>query len=540
MKIKKTIFLHIGLPKTGTTYLQWQLKFNHDLLQKHDIYIPRTGQNNGLDHNKLANCIRSSEHNEPGSLWQKLLKEIGGANQSKILISGECFSLELFSFGHLTFIKKYLSEYNLKIIVTTRGLSEFFHSLYKHLLRHGRVNYSFKDMLQEFNHINHLKNFWINGLGIHELDFIEIKYSDIKGPKIHKKFISILFNDTNLDKNLKTTNRYNLNTSISLRAALLIEELNQNNIDTNIMSPIIELMQNKNYTNLDHQTFLKNHEENQLLMSDLVPIIEERTRSLEWLLQQNFNSTKYLLDLQQKKYVESIKINKLNGFLKKIKNKRINFICASSKAIDSQDQLNPQSTLEGKAINSDFVNYIKSKFGDKINVLDIGTGAGGLVFDFLSNEILAYGIDGADYSKNNSLGFWGILKDFLYTADATKPFKFLSNNKQFKFDLITAWEFLEHIPEEKLPSLFNNICNNLTNNGYFICSISLLEYQPYHVTLKPKDWWVQIMKDSGLTVVDRDDFNYQFFYRGVGSRYEDPHNYFTNPDSGFHLVMKKD
>jgi len=58
----------------------------------------------------------------------------------------------------------------------------------------------------------------------------------------------------------------------------------------------------------------------------------------------------------------------------------------------------------------------------------------------------------------------------LFTCDITKPFRIFADEKPAAFDLVTAWEVLEHIATRDLPSLFTNILSHLQPGGYFIAS----------------------------------------------------------------------
>jgi hypothetical protein len=178
--------------------------------------------------------------------------------------------------------------------------------------------------------------------------------------------------------------------------------------------------------------------------------------------------------------------------------------------------------------------------------LDLGTGAAGLVFEFAMNGVLAVGVDGSDFCRANRIGYWPLLPNNLFTCDITKPFSFVSRSTQAvtNFDVITMWEVLEHIAEQDLADLFVNVERHLDERGYFMGSISLLEYvdstgSPYHVTLKPREWWKAKLQECGLVMLDTHPFNEKFFCRGNGPRFQDFHNYALNPNKGFFFVAQK-
>ena len=278
----------------------------------------------------------------------------------------------------------------------------------------------------------------------------------------------------------------------------------------------------------------------------LMQVVEQRTRTLEYLCQQNLVTQNYAVDLLQKLYVEA-----MPNWGQLLKQAPFNAAAvltlntAHPVAVNSNDHINPDSTLEGVVRPTLFVQDIVKVLGTNIKALDLGTGAAGLVFEFAANGVLAVGIDGSDFCRRNRIGYWPLLPNNLLTCDITKPFSFstLPESDAAKFDLITMWEVLEHLHEHDLPELFRNIESNLSDQGFFVGSISLVEYSdasgsPYHVTLKPRDWWHEQFASHGLEMLDTHPFCERFFPRGNGPRYQDFHNYRSNPMDGFLFVAK--
>lgn len=288
-------------------------------------------------------------------------------------------------------------------------------------------------------------------------------------------------------------------------------------------------------------------EERSKTLEFLVRTIEMRSQTLEYLAKQSIFAGQYQIDLLQKLYVES-----MPPILGLDQRASFNATCIVELntdyqiAVDSNDHLNPHSTIEGISRPTFFVQDCISVLGPDIKCLDLGAGAAGLVFEYAMNQVLAIGVDGSDFCRVNRVGYWPLLPNNLFTCDITKPFSFLSRNTQtlFEFDVITMWEVLEHIAERELPSLFSNIRRHLKKQGYFIGSISLLKYvdsvgNPYHVTLKPREWWKAKFIEGGLVMLDTHPFNENHFCRGNGPRFQDPHNYAQNSNEGFWFVAQK-
>ena len=217
-------------------------------------------------------------------------------------------------------------------------------------------------------------------------------------------------------------------------------------------------------------------------------------------------------------------------------------------AQDSNDNLFPESTMDGAIVKPRFINKIIQLFGKDASLLDIGCGGGGIVFSAIDQGLTAFGIDGSLQNKKLQNGYWQILPNNLLTCDATKPFCFKNNNDYFQFSVISSWECLEHIPEEKIKGFLDNVYNNLCNNGYFIGSISRMPYENkekgiiYHVTLKDENWWSEKFNEAKLKLLKIEDspFDFSDFCRGIGMGWQDIHtNYLKNNEDGFLFVAIK-
>lgn len=218
-------------------------------------------------------------------------------------------------------------------------------------------------------------------------------------------------------------------------------------------------------------------------------------------------------------------------------------------AEDSNDNLFPESTMDGVIGKPRFINKIIQIFGVNASLLDIGCGGGGIVFSAIEQGLIAFGIDGSAQNKKFQNGYWQILPNNLLTCDATKPFSFIQNDEnKFKFSVISSWECLEHIPEAEVKNFLDNVYNNLDDQGYFIGSISRMPYANdetgvvYHVTLKDKEWWSKKFNEANLELLKIEDSLFEFsdFCRGIGIGWQDIHtNYLENKEDGILFVAKK-
>ncbi|MEN3110446.1 methyltransferase domain-containing protein [Uliginosibacterium paludis] len=271
-------------------------------------------------------------------------------------------------------------------------------------------------------------------------------------------------------------------------------------------------------------------------------VLDQRTQSLmhQSTLQQV--SIDFVIDSLHKTYVESLK----RGSIVSLDiSKSVLVETDYPVAVQSNDHLYPESTAEGVVRPTPFVLNSIEILGKNFRFLDLGVGGGGLVYEMAVHGVMAVGVDGSDFCRRNEIGFWPLLPGRLHTCDITKPFciKSAEASVEIRFDLISSWEVLEHIAEVDLPGVLANVRNLLAPGGYFVGSISCVEYLsrdgvPYHVTVKSRDWWRALFWANGLAFLDDPLFRYDSFPRGNGWKFQDFHNYANNPSEGFHFVSR--
>jgi 2-polyprenyl-3-methyl-5-hydroxy-6-metoxy-1,4-benzoquinol methylase len=199
-------------------------------------------------------------------------------------------------------------------------------------------------------------------------------------------------------------------------------------------------------------------------------------------------------------------------------------------ALDSLDHLVPHGTMKDNSRNPVFNRKLYGLFPHRpLYIMDLGCSGGGFVKDCLDDGHRAIGLEGSDYSLIRKRAEWATIPDALFTCDITKPFSVLENRIGLRFHAITAWEVMEHIPEEGLPQLFGNIARHLHDGGLCIASVSTLQ-KYHHVTVKTKDWWLAVVSDHGFEHLER-------LVSYFGSDWiRGPHQ---NAPESFHLVLTK-
>lgn len=144
--MKKTIYLHIGIGKTGTSAIQKTLFEQREKLIQNDIYLPLVGlARNNIGHHNLANFNEVHPSVETISLYSRLLKELDSIKQNTILLSSEnyCYCKQDF----INFIKEKLCDYDLKIIFFVREQIKLIESTY---LLWQAQGYDYRNNIHDF------------------------------------------------------------------------------------------------------------------------------------------------------------------------------------------------------------------------------------------------------------------------------------------------------------------------------------------------------------------------------------------------------
>ena len=191
----KKIFIHIGLPKTGTSAIQNFLYNERSELKKHGILYPesitslnfdRSGKiiimknpKNFFDHNYLAD-IENYPNINHDLFYNKLAAEIlENNNCENLILSSENL---YFANDKLLFkLKNLFKDLDIKIIFTKRNYYEWLDSYFYEKIYSGRetngFNYFFKDLLEKnFLPFDKTTLRWKKIFG--EENFLEIDYED--------------------------------------------------------------------------------------------------------------------------------------------------------------------------------------------------------------------------------------------------------------------------------------------------------------------------------------------------------------------------
>jgi hypothetical protein len=224
-------------------------------------------------------------------------------------------------------------------------------------------------------------------------------------------------------------------------------------------------------------------------------------------------------------------------------------------AYDSPDHIDPAGAAHNNSRLPRFAYACEKLFDRPVRALDLGCAGGGLVLDFLLRGHFSVGIEGSDISMVQQRAEWRILGGkLLHTADISRDFEILVEGETGKFEVICMWEVLEHIPEDRLDTMFTNVKKHLAFDGVFVGSVAFTHSpndKHYHQTVKPKEWWLEKFDSVGLELVqdfqnpDSDKeklFKVHDFVRGtnqfIGYAPRDA-DISDKPNLGMHFIAKR-
>lgn len=179
-------------------------------------------------------------------------------------------------------------------------------------------------------------------------------------------------------------------------------------------------------------------------------------------------------------------------------------------ALDSDDHIHPDGIYLDNNVTMEFVYEIENHFQRKINFLDLGCAGGALTCELIKRGHNAVGIDGSDHCLNfrkDAADKLNMVRPYgydnwqkygnnrLFTADITKEFQLFDNGEEMKFDLITAWDVLEHFFPERIDVFAEQVKKHLKPDGYFVASIAKFSLNKHNVEYHKSNfqdaWWIE-------------------------------------------------
>lgn len=175
-------------------------------------------------------------------------------------------------------------------------------------------------------------------------------------------------------------------------------------------------------------------------------------------------------------------------------------------ALDSYDHKVPGGTAIDNSSNRNFNRKLDKLYdGWQVSVLDLGCAGGGFVESLLEDGHIAVGLEGSDYSLVHKRAAWPVIPGNLFTCDITKPFILhQGDHEPYQFDIVTAWEVVEHIEVDDLPIMFENIKAHLKPSGLFLMTTPYYRgtiksrLNDHHRTRRHWTWWRETITSFGF------------------------------------------
>lgn len=234
--MKKKLYIHIGTPKTGTTYLQEFFATNASVLKKFGIYYPSdAGKKYSLSNqhaplitsliNKHIPAIPDAMNYTRGEAHDQFLEDMLKAKENDILISSEFFYDKVRLPADFKKIKKKLNQFDVKIIVYLRSQDDFYISRVQELIKSGHyVNPSVEDMIKRpYFYYSKMLDPWTQAFG---KENIYVRVFD-KNQWINGRLADDILSIIGVNKFSNFTDTPKNNEAISLKKALLLNEINK-------------------------------------------------------------------------------------------------------------------------------------------------------------------------------------------------------------------------------------------------------------------------------------------------------------------------
>lgn len=198
---KKTVYLHIGSPKTGTSALQYFLLQNRLALSRRAFSYPEHPlDRNGISSGNAEQLVRFIKTGNPFA--DRLAEELLSCEHEKIILSSEYFfRMEP---GHIEILRRLLAGADVRVIAYLRRQdSMMISAFHQRIKRHdGKEPISvyfeqYKDS-KHFNNLLRLEN-WGNGFGKENLMVRPYEKRQYTGGDIFGDFLSLLGLDLTAD-----------------------------------------------------------------------------------------------------------------------------------------------------------------------------------------------------------------------------------------------------------------------------------------------------------------------------------------------------
>jgi hypothetical protein len=223
--MKKTVYLHIGTFKTGTSAIQNFLARNAETLQRHDFFVPAFDEREDhyvlplsllLAHTKIR-AVWPPVKKTPDEYWASLKRQMMESTCSQIIISAETFCdlAHPRAIAQRSLFARVLTDtfldFNVKIVVYLRNMKNYIHSMHSENVKNGGMKVNIATYMTsaiEANsiHINPLLflDFFSDLFGKDSLILKKYEKSNLRNGNIIDDFLSTIHCPLEAMPNLST------------------------------------------------------------------------------------------------------------------------------------------------------------------------------------------------------------------------------------------------------------------------------------------------------------------------------------------------
>ncbi|HXK61844.1 MAG TPA: methyltransferase domain-containing protein [Acidobacteriota bacterium] len=159
---------------------------------------------------------------------------------------------------------------------------------------------------------------------------------------------------------------------------------------------------------------------------------------------------------------------------------------------------------------SDFLQRLSAVYPDTCpRLLDLGCGDASFLKEVQELSFQVFGLD-VDRAASEAFDQTEASPNLFfcnYTRRFTLRERHSRGTRTAKFQIITCWNILEHVPERQLSDLLTTLRRHLdVRLGLFLASISLrpcyLAHGECHPAARPESWWRNLFRNCGFFLLD--------------------------------------
>jgi cyclopropane fatty-acyl-phospholipid synthase-like methyltransferase len=183
-------------------------------------------------------------------------------------------------------------------------------------------------------------------------------------------------------------------------------------------------------------------------------------------------------------------------------------------AVDSPDHQCPVGAINDNFTSLRLIRELTKFFGGRKNLvmIDLGCAGGQFVSDFIDTKNIGIGLEGSTHVLNGTgKSNWEKYVDKnLFFCDIAKDYQLYQDGEPLKADIIHSEEVFEHIAEDDIPTLLENVKKHLKPEGICVLGISLSpdvqerDGKTYvlHQSVFPPEWWKSKLEEHGFEILD--------------------------------------